>query len=416
MSSEHYEPDELDQVEALELTGEEGGEHVEGGSDDPFFVSKQAAVFKHKLLSTYFPKFAGKAGSTEADKRLVYVDTHAGRGVYDDGTDGSPLLIATSAAGMVGRRTDCLFIERKRSNHQRLQQVLHDRIGPRLNWEAVLGPAADHIDHVLEFAGDSPLFMFVDPYGLGPSFENVVRILNRPRRGFGSKTELLLNFISGAFGRAGAAANPAKDIRNREQTLQHLDVVLGGRYWRYIYLQAGSPSEAVEAMAVEYARRINARTGCTWTAIPVKNREHHVPLYWLVHFTRHPDGQWRIREAADQASAKWREFCNAPPQPTELALFQPAEVDPFPAEEAKRQASWVDHIEANARTLLLRNGSIRLPDDAEALFGDALGLAWAKHLRKALARLWKQGILAPRPYAEGIEKYTGSVTQSAPGP
>ena len=30
----------------------------------------------------------------EADKRLVYVDTHAGRGAYHDGTQGSPLLIA----------------------------------------------------------------------------------------------------------------------------------------------------------------------------------------------------------------------------------------------------------------------------------------------------------------------------------
>ncbi len=35
---------------------------------------------KHSLLKSYFPRFAGKVGSTETDKRLVYVDTHAGPG------------------------------------------------------------------------------------------------------------------------------------------------------------------------------------------------------------------------------------------------------------------------------------------------------------------------------------------------
>ena len=55
------------------------------------FVSRQAAaVFKHRLIQVYFPKVAGKAGSTEVDRRLAYVDTHAGRGAYDDGTPGSP--------------------------------------------------------------------------------------------------------------------------------------------------------------------------------------------------------------------------------------------------------------------------------------------------------------------------------------
>jgi hypothetical protein len=110
--------------DALDVSGEEGGEHTDGGSQDPFFVSKQAAaVFKHELLRLYFPKFAGKAGSTEADKRLAYVDTHAGRGSYDDGTEGSPLLIAKSAAGMASRVIDCLFVEKLKSNHDHLRSV-----------------------------------------------------------------------------------------------------------------------------------------------------------------------------------------------------------------------------------------------------------------------------------------------------
>jgi hypothetical protein len=121
-------PDDV--LDDEELSGDEAGESVAGGSDDPFFVSKQAAaVFKHKLLKVYFPKFAGKAGANEPDNRLVYVDTHAGRGAYNDDTPGSPLLIAQNAAGMSQRSIDCIFIEKNRANHARLTQVLTDASG-----------------------------------------------------------------------------------------------------------------------------------------------------------------------------------------------------------------------------------------------------------------------------------------------
>jgi three-Cys-motif partner protein len=188
----------------LKHSGEEGGEHVDGGSEAPFFVSKQAAaVFKHKLLRVYFPKFAGKVGAYEADKRIVYVDTHAGRGAYDDGTFGSPLLVATNAAGMTKRRVDCVFIEKLPANHRHLRRMLAAHVGAEVSWQVLPGRASAHLDDALRIAGDSPLFMFIDPYGLGPTSDEVVRVLNRPRRGRGSKTEILLNFMSSAFGRAG---------------------------------------------------------------------------------------------------------------------------------------------------------------------------------------------------------------------
>src|SRR5262249_37437354 len=146
-------------------------------------------------------------------KRLVYVDTHAGPGEYDDGTPGSPLLIAKNVTGMLGasgaahRDIACMFVEARRGHHQHLEMVLKHNMPAEANWRARHGTASDHLDEALAFAGDAPLFMFIDPYGLGPTFDEVVHVLKRPRAGRGSKTEILLNFISTAFSRAGGFLN-----------------------------------------------------------------------------------------------------------------------------------------------------------------------------------------------------------------
>lgn len=399
------------ELEDYSLSGEAGDE-TQTGSDDPFFVSKKAAaVFKHKLLQTYFPKFAGKAGSTEADRRLVYVDTHAGRGAYDDGTAGSPLLVAQDVAGMQRlRRIDCFFVEARKSNYEHLDDVLNQNMPEGAHWHTRQGRASDHLQEALTYAGDSPLFMFIDPYGLGPSFDEVVTVLNRPRNGYGSKTEVLLNFIAMAFSRAGGYLRRTEKSTQQLTTLERLDEVLGGPWWRAVYLASESTAPAIRDIALGYAQRIQAKTNCSVSLIPVRDRAHNHPVYWLVHFTRHPDGVWWIREAAAHASEAWRRHCSPPPQVDDNGLF--AVEDPFPAEEAARQAGWIDTIEQHARRLLQEQGTIEFPRDTQAAFGpETFGQAWAKHLRGALARLYKEGILEPKPLADGLDKYKGRRAQ-----
>ncbi len=250
--------------------------------------------------------------------------------------------------------------------------------------------------------------MFVDPYGLGLSFDEVVRVLNRPRVGFSRKTEVLLNFISGAFARAGAAADPNKAVRNRAATLEHLDAVLGGQHWREIYLSAESGAAAAAAIANEYARSIAHASGCRYSVIPVRNRAHREPVYWLVHFTFHPDGVYWMRDSAGRASAEWRKHLAPPEGYGSLTLFDDG-LDTFEEEEKKRRANWIDEIENNARQLLQRKGSISVSEDQRELFGEADGLAWSTHLLQGLQRIWREGLLDPRPYSSALEKYNGTL-------
>ncbi|NGY61290.1 three-Cys-motif partner protein TcmP [Lentzea sp. NEAU-D13] len=421
-----------------QLGGETGGE-IGTESDtgrDPFFVSrKSAAVFKHSLLKSYFPKFAGKAGSTEADKRLVYIDTHAGPGEYEDGTPGSPLLIAKNVTGMLGasgaahRDIACMFVEARRSHHEHLQTVLKQHMPAESHWRARRGKASDHLDEALTFAGNAPLFMFIDPYGLGPTFDEVVRVLKRPRVGRGSKTEILLNFISMAFSRAGGFLNSDAPTSQQTTTLDRLDLVLGGAWWRDVYLGAPTGGQAVSKLVREYARRICRAVGqraqvgvpqrCEATLIPVWNTlEQDVPVYWLVHFTFHPHGKWCIAEAAAKANTTWRQTNHQLTLTKRLAreadtgqedLFAGALVPQITEEEHARaeedlQKRWIGTISENIKGLVGTRPRLDVCRDMDAIFGATLGLADGKHVRKAWDLLAQQGLVDRRETGKPIEK------------
>ncbi|WP_158854720.1 three-Cys-motif partner protein TcmP [Saccharothrix deserti] len=423
-----------------QLGGETGGEigNEAGPDSDRFFVSKKAAaVFKHSLLKSYFPRFAGKAGSTEVGKRLAYVDTHAGPGRYKDGTEGSPLLIAGNVAGMLAasgaahRDIACMFVEARRSHHRHLERVLEERMPSGALWKARRGKASDHLDEALEFAGDAPLFMFIDPYGLGPSFDEVVRVLKRPRNGRGSKTEILLNFMSMAFSRAGGFLKADRPTAQQLTTLKRLDSVLGGVWWRQVYLEADSGGHAVGRLVDEYARRVCEAVGtrpqlgmsqrCRATLIPVWNTlEQDVPVYWLVHFTFHPHGKWCIAEAAAKANATWRQTNHQFALSRRLAheastgqedlfsgtLVPQATEEEHARDEERLKKRWIDAIVDNLRELIGTHERLDVCEDMAAIFGITLGLAHGKHLRQAWDRLSADGLLVRRDTGKPLEKQT----------
>ena len=59
--------------------------------NDDFFVEKKAwSVVKDELLGCYFKPYVSKILHTY--KPLVYVDCFAGKGKFEDGNEGSPLI------------------------------------------------------------------------------------------------------------------------------------------------------------------------------------------------------------------------------------------------------------------------------------------------------------------------------------
>src|SRR5262249_43071272 len=95
-------------------------------SNEDFFAErKAAAVFKHAILSRYPVVFASKAGVGVRDHRVTFLDGYAGRGRYEKGEPGSPLLLVESAEKVEAfRKVRGVFVERDPDNFANLSQVL----------------------------------------------------------------------------------------------------------------------------------------------------------------------------------------------------------------------------------------------------------------------------------------------------
>ena len=80
---------------------------------------------------------------------------------------------------LVPRRcvVECHFVEQNPATYRSLRQVLEEvDNGGTLVWEARHGNVAEHLDELLVRAEGVPLFLFLDPFGLGLPFDVIVDI------------------------------------------------------------------------------------------------------------------------------------------------------------------------------------------------------------------------------------------------
>ncbi|MEW2086096.1 three-Cys-motif partner protein TcmP [Streptomyces sp. NPDC005283] len=385
------ERDEVCDDAVPELSGESVGEDHDSSS--PFFVSKKAAaVLKHEILKQYVVPFASKVGRYAPDGRVVYLDSYAGPGRYEDGTPGSPALILESAARVAAfRQLDCYFVERGRKNFRSLAQLVAEAHEQGLAAHALQGRAEKHLESVLSRAQGAPLFAFLDPFGLGLSFDALTRQIfgTRTERGATGRpaTEVLLNFNANAVRRIGGLLTSGKDTPNKPAILSAMDTACGGTWWRDVYLASSDNPEAVARITQGFVERVRTAVGSGAAAIEVRNRAHHQVAYHLVLFSRHRDGLWLFGEAASLAQVEWRR-AQLPPSNDEM-LWSPA--DTFDDEEVQRATKWVRTIRSNIENLLKARGSFTVDDHQSEIMAGVLGEAREKHIRAAVKELYKAG-------------------------
>jgi three-Cys-motif partner protein len=268
--------------------------------DREFFEKRQGAAFlKHALLGRWARIFASMTGSTAPEARVVYVDPYAGPGTYKDGSEGSP-AIAIDTAELLGelRYIDGIFVEKDPKSYRALKEYLDEH---RPDWIVLKGDAEEHVDDIFELAGDeAPMLAFLDPFGLGLSFDSTVRFLRRSEHTQWGRheraTEVLLNIsLPGLRRNCGKLNDNGRDpkyLRARATILDNVDMVLGGDWWRDIWLS--EDDERVEQILDEYVRRLTkaAGYGQGWFRVPVSDRWGGPPSYYLCLFTQYPRAHW----------------------------------------------------------------------------------------------------------------------------
>ena len=133
--------------------------------NNDFFVEKKAwSVVKDELLGCYFMPYVSKILHTY--RPLVYVDCFAGKGKFDDGNPGSPLIAlevidkCQESTSMESTQIEATFIDLNYADDLRnnLQKY------PWVN--IISGKYEDNLANVLQGKERCNVFLSIDPYGI----------------------------------------------------------------------------------------------------------------------------------------------------------------------------------------------------------------------------------------------------------
>jgi three-Cys-motif partner protein len=285
-------------------------------SNREFFARKKPwSIIKDQLLTAYLRPYLAKI--YRRDNRILIADCFAGRGRFDDGNPGSPLLIAETVRNQVGEgdmagiRLVCIE-----------KRYFSDLVSATAGLDFVTCLDGDYEERMTFFLNQYPargqnLFLYVDPYGIKSlRFEHFEEVI---RRGFGT-VELMLNLNT--FGFLREACRVLKDRELREEDLSDdspayeqdvedaatLDAIAGGDYWRPLveayYDGRMTFRQAEQQFGEGYSERLRSVFRHV-LVMPIKTRLSNIPKYRIVYGTDHPHGMILM---ADNMCKRWRQF------------------------------------------------------------------------------------------------------------
>ncbi len=365
-----------------------------------FFGQRSAqAVLKHGLLTRYAHYFAGRAGSA-TQGRVAFIDGYAGEGRYQDGSPGSPLLLASQAtrAQMFGRDVKLAFVERDADRRQELGQSLAEA---GFESDQLLGGGLDEVvDGLLDRYIRHAVLLFVDPFGLAVDRATLERVLRRrsPQQPIDVLYHFSLSTVA-RMGRGGVVDGPTSH-HNAEQ----LDSALGAIGWREDFERATAPN-APTAAAIAVARRfgvsVQRATGIESTGVLVRSRPGHLPKYLLMLFSANQKAHWDFADQASRAYVDWLYHCDREDYEANvrsrdeqglIELFASPEPNMIDIDDQLRRdaaAYLPDHL----AEVLRHRGSLRPINTVEEVYGEMMGRARVTHVRAAIKQLHDAGVI-----------------------
>lgn len=240
------------------------------------WVLKEHSQVKHDLLRKYLVAWARVL--RDHFPSVVYIDGFAGRGQYEDGQPGSPLIALEIAREAKIRHMHAYFIERDPNNAENLRRVLrqHHRTSGSSGFfpQVCEGTFEEEAPKILaNIRRNIPCFVFIDPWGFsGVPFSLVKAIMSRPH------TEIFLTFMTRDLSR----------FLTSTAHHHHIDEIMGTTNWRQIIDQGLKGEHRQFALAELYRQQLHkeAHVKYTWRyriSMPDQRRT----IYYLVFGTNH---------------------------------------------------------------------------------------------------------------------------------
>jgi three-Cys-motif partner protein len=295
-------------------------------------------TLKHACLGNYLAAWVAKISLNSKGPKhttLALVDAFAGEGSDDEGRPGSPLIMIDVANRMRAKltqyreppRLEITLFERSKSRCGKLQQNVEAyKPEQRAGVKVVPGTLKDHAAELLQRYAETPMLVFLDPFGVvGLDLDLVKRALS------GRQHEVLIQFNSAAAERLAHVASkketkaearlrgpeaqgslfgdelvakPPPEItvsrtaleRTQRKVRAHLRAIYGAEDWDT--LEAKLVSELGEDVTpVDVYADLLGRAGAKYvTQLPVFNDRGGLQ-YVLLHATKSAAGRQTIKEA-----------------------------------------------------------------------------------------------------------------------
>lgn len=252
---------------------------------------------KHRLLGKYLPPFSAKVASTTINREVYCVDGFAGAAKYDDGSEGSPVLMARFAdvclnwSRPVNLRI--INVEPNLITFQSLENVTQE-------WketgvvENINSKFEDSILTILGKIGNSPTLFFIDPFGpTGVRFSNLIPILRRNS----AITELIINFdTDGLYRIARSAISEKNNPKTAQTNAENVTSIIGSDNWLKQFTASKLTTEQGEEILLrEYVSNL-CKYGFSVVDYAIKEALNTTPKYHFIYCTRHNDGVYLMND------------------------------------------------------------------------------------------------------------------------
>lgn len=275
---------------------------------------------KHDLIRCYLGGWFAKLGFWAG--RVVYLDTHSGRGKYNSGELGSPLVALDTLLNHRARHRLLstsefvfLFIERDAENLERLKRELASRQLPRnVRVDPHCGDAFAVIDDIVRNTKAlAPAFVFVDPYGFKIPAATLRALLRAGR------VELFINVIwrelDMAISQARSGLKPGMAATLTE--------VFDGEEWRDI------AAPGLDERADQAVRLLASKLGAKWHTYIRMLGDNDRTRYVLLHLTNHDEGRDLMKDCMWKVAPDGGYYARKSVDPGQLVLISPTP-DPAP--------------------------------------------------------------------------------------
>jgi three-Cys-motif partner protein len=286
------------------------GKDKEMASTKDFFKQKREwSKLKDEILEKYLEPYLEKIKIFK--NNIAIIDCFAGKGRFDDGAEGSPLIILKKISSSHARQlTHAYFIEEKYGDDLEKNVALFSGMSTvfKKNYQT-------NIANIKSICKNKNVFLYIDPYGIKTLD---FKYFQQFKAGEYNTIELLLNFNTFGFLREGCRLllqTPSAILDDDSElvyeddelnTIDNMNNIANGDYWQGLIREFYNNQEKLKNIEIAFSQKYESELKKIFkyvVNIPVINKTTSIPKYRMYYGSNSTDGLFLM---VDQMNRTWK--------------------------------------------------------------------------------------------------------------